>query len=159
MMRGWNLFYLSLWVRGFHTWLLGVAVQWSGKTGIHANSVALILVSSEQGRLKSTFCKSLMPAALRHYYMDNLQLTSEGKAERLMSEMGLINLDEFDKYAASKMPLLKNLMQMSSLNICKAYQKNFRPLPRTAGTSRRARSLILAYGKRRLSSAPTMRAP
>jgi len=87
MMRGWNLFDLSLWVRGFHTWLLGVAVQWSGKTGIHANSVALILVSSEQGRLKSTFCKSLMPAALRHYYMDNLQLTSEGKAERLMSEM------------------------------------------------------------------------
>lgn len=131
---------LPLWVRGFHTWLLGVAAQWSGKTGIHANSVAPILVSSEQGRLKSTFCKSLMPAALQHYYMDNLKLTSEGKAERLMSEMGLINLDEFDKYAAGKMPLLKNLMQMSSLHICKAYQKNYRDLPRVAsfiGTSNR----------------------
>ena len=152
MMRGWNLFYLSLWVRGFHTWLLGVAVQWSGKTGIHAISVALILVSSEQGRLKSTFCKSLMPAALRHYYMDNLQLTSEGKAERLMSEMGLINLDEFDKYAASKMPLLKNLMQMSSLHICKAYQKNYRDLPRVAsfiGTSNRYDLLTEPTGSRR----------
>lgn len=143
---------LSLWVRGFHTWLLGVAAQWAGKAGIHANSVAPILVSSEQGRLKSTFCKSLMPAALQHYYMDNLKLTSEGKAERLMSEMGLINLDEFDKYAMGKMPLLKNLMQMSSLHICKAYQKNYRDLPRIAsfiGTSNRSDLLNDPTGSRR----------
>lgn len=141
-----------LWVRGFHTWLLGLAAQWSGKTGIHANSVAPILVSAEQGRLKSTFCKSLMPAALRSYYMDNLKLTSAGKAERLMSEMGLINLDEFDKYGAGKMPLLKNLMQMSSLHICKAYQKNFRDLPRIAsfiGTSNRYDLLTDPTGSRR----------
>lgn len=141
-----------LWIRGFHTWLLGVAAQWSGSTGIHANSVAPILVSSEQGRLKSTFCKSLMPKALQHYYMDNLKLTSEGKAERLMSEMGLINLDEFDKYPAGKMPLLKNLLQMSSLHICKAYQKNFRDLPRIAsfiGTSNRYDLLYDPTGSRR----------
>lgn len=37
--------------------------------------------------------------------------------------MGLLNLDEFDKYAPTKMPLLKNLMQMASLSLCKAYQK------------------------------------
>lgn len=141
-----------LWIRGFHTWLLGVAAQWSGSTGIHANSVAPILISAEQGRLKSTFCKSLMPKALQHYYMDNLKLTSEGKAERLMSEMGLINLDEFDKYPAGKMPLLKNLLQMSSLHICKAYQKNFRDLPRIAsfiGTSNRYDLLYDPTGSRR----------
>lgn len=77
------------------------------KTGVHANSVAPILISAEQGRMKSTFCKSLMPRVLQRYYMDNLKLTSEGQAERLLSEMGLINLDEFDKYAEKKMPLLK----------------------------------------------------
>lgn len=57
-----------------------------------------------------------------------------------MSEMGLLNLDEFDKYPASKMPLLKNLMQMANLNLCKAYQRNYRNLPRIAsfiGTSNR----------------------
>lgn len=141
-----------LWVRGFHTWLLGVAAQWVGRTGIHANSVAPILVSSEQGRLKSTFCKSLMPEALQHYYMDNLKLTSEGKAERLMAEMGLINLDEFDKYPAGKMPMLKNLMQMSSLHICKAYQKNYCDLPRIAsfiGTSNRYDLMSDPTGSRR----------
>ena len=46
--------------------------------------------------------------------------------------MGLLNMDEFDKYGTQQMPLLKNLMQMANLNICKAYQKNFRNLPRIA---------------------------
>lgn len=50
------------------------------------------------------------------------------------------------------MPLLKNLMQMSSLNICKAYQKNFRSLPRIAsfiGTSNRTDLLCDPTGSRR----------
>ena len=143
---------LPLWVKGFHTWMLGLAAQWEGKTGVHANSLAPILISAEQGRMKSTFCKSLMPKVLQRYYMDNLKLTSEGQAERLLSEMGLINLDEFDKYAESKMPLLKNLMQMSSLHVCKAYQRNFRALPRIAsfiGTSNRFDLLTDPTGSRR----------
>lgn len=94
----------SLWISHFHTWMLGLAAQWAGRTGIHANSVAPILVSAEQGRMKSTFCKSLMPDVLQRYYLDNLKLTSQGQAERLTAEMGLINLDEFDKYATGKMP-------------------------------------------------------
>ena len=76
------------WVQGFHIWMLGLAAQWSGLAGIHANSVAPILVSQEQGRQKSTFCKSLMPMVLRRYYVDNLKLTSQGQAERLLAEMG-----------------------------------------------------------------------
>ena len=66
--------------------------------------------------------------------------------------MGLLNLDEFDQYAATKMPLLKNLMQMSSLSLCKAYQKNYRSLPRIAsfiGTSNRMDLLTDPTGSRR----------
>ena len=66
--------------------------------------------------------------------------------------MGLINLDEFDKYAEKKMPLLKNLMQMSSLHVCKAYQRNFRDLPRIAsfiGTSNRFDLMSDPTGSRR----------
>ena len=129
-----------LWVQGFHTWMLGLASQWMDQSVLHANSVAPILVSREQGRRKSTFCRSLMPDVLMRYYTDNLKLTSQGQAERLLAEMGLLNMDEFDKYAENKMPLLKNLMQMSALNIRKAYQQNFRQLPRVAsfiGTSNR----------------------
>lgn len=142
----------SVWVRGFHIWMLALTAQWTGLQNIHANSVAPILVSSEQGRQKSTFCRALMPPALQRYYSDNLKLTAQGNPERLLAEMGLLNMDEFDKYNPQKMPLLKNLMQMSSLNICKAHQKNFRNLPRIAsfiGTSNRFDLLNDPTGSRR----------
>ena len=140
------------WVRGFHTWMLGLASQWMGVSGLHANSVAPVLVSREQGRRKSSFCRALMPDVLARYYTDNLKLTSQGQAERLLAEMGLLNMDEFDKYAETKMPLLKNLMQMSTLNIRKAYQQSFRQLPRVAsfiGTSNRFDLLTDPTGSRR----------
>lgn len=50
------------------------------------------------------------------------------------------------------MALLKNLMQMTELNIRKAYQKNFRPLPRIASfiaTSNRKDLLSDPSGSRR----------
>lgn len=143
---------LPLWVRGFHVWMLGLASQWLGMEDVHANSLAPILISSEQGRQKSTFCKSLMPPSLQRYYKDDLKLTAQGHPERLLAEMGLINMDEFDRFGAEKMPVLKNLMQMSSLNICKAYQRNFRNLPRIAsfiGTSNRYDLLTDPTGSRR----------
>ena len=62
---------------------------------------------SRQGCLKSTFCKSLMPDSLSRYYSDEIELTSRSNVTRKMSEMGLLNLDEFDKYSAKQMPLLK----------------------------------------------------
>ncbi len=142
----------EVWVKGFHTWMLGLAAQWMGMTGLHANSVAPILVSSEQGRLKSTFCKSLMPAGLLRYYKDDVKLGTQGQADRLLVEMGLLNLDEFDKYASASIPLLKNLMQMSTVNLRKAYARNYRTLPRMAsfiGTSNRKDLLTDPTGSRR----------
>lgn len=141
-----------LWIAGFHRWMLALTAQWMGITGRHANSVAPVLVSASQGSLKSTFCKCLMPESLNRYYTDDVELTSQGKVARKMSEMGLLNLDEFDKYPAAKMPLLKNLMQMADLNICKAYQKKYRNLPRIASfiaTSNRFDLLTDPTGSRR----------
>ena len=129
-----------------------MTAQWMGVMGDHANSVAPLLISTEQGYFKSTFCKSLLPPVLRRYYMDKVDLTSQGKVERRLAEMGLINLDEFDKFSPAKMPLLKNLMQMASLSLCKAYQKNYRVLPRIAsfiGTSNRKDLLTDPTGSRR----------
>ena len=96
-----------LWIKSFHTWMLGLAAQWLGVNQAQANSVAPILISEEQGRHKSTFCRMLMPPQLARYYSDNLKLTAQGNPERLLAEMGLLNMDEFDKYGAQKIPLLK----------------------------------------------------
>ncbi len=141
-----------LWISSFHIWMLALTAQWMGVEEEQANSVAPILISAEQGYHKSTFCRALMPVPLARYYTDNLKLTSQGNPERLLAEMGLLNMDEFDKYGPQKMPLLKNLIQMSRLNICKAYQKNFRLLPRIAsfiGTSNRTNLLSDPTGSRR----------
>jgi predicted P-loop ATPase len=142
----------EIWVAAFRLWMLGLTAQWMGITDRHANSIAPVLVSKEQGRQKSTFCKSLMPPVLQRYYTDNIALTTEGQNERKLSELGLINLDEFDRFSSKKMAYLKNLMQMATPNIRKPRQKSFRSLPRIASfiaTSNRKDLLTDPTGSRR----------
>ena len=161
-----------VWVNGFHRWMLGLSAQWmqfrpdtnnanrannansaNNTSSINrANSVAPLLVSSRQGLGKSTFCRLLMPDALKAYYTESYDLSSPASAEAKLAAYGLINLDEFDKLSAFKMPLLKNLMQASALNIRKAYKRSASALPRIAsfiGTSNREDLLVDRTGSRR----------
>ena len=155
-----------VWVNGFHRWMLGLSAQWmqfhpdtncanranNANSISRANSVAPLLVSSRQGLGKSTFCRLLMPDALKAYYTESYDLGSPASAEAKLAAYGLINLDEFDKLSASKMPLLKNLMQASALNIRKAYKRSASALPRIAsfiGTSNREDLLVDRTGSRR----------
>jgi len=143
-----------VWVNGFHRWMLGLSAQWMQfrPDTNRANSVAPLLVSSRQGLGKSTFCRLLMPDALKAYYTESYDLGSPASAEARLAAYGLINLDEFDKLGASKMPLLKNLMQASALNIRKAYKRSASTLPRIAsfiGTSNREDLLVDRTGSRR----------
>ena len=152
-----------VWVNGFHRWMLGLSAQWmqfhpdtnnanSANSINRANSVAPLLVSSRQGLGKSTFCRLLMPDVLKAYYTESYDLGSPASAEAKLAACGLINLDEFDKLSASKMPLLKNLMQASALNIRKAYKRSASALPRIAsfiGTSNREDLLVDRTGSRR----------
>ena len=149
-----------VWVNGFHRWMLGLSAQWmqfysdtnNTNSTNRANSVAPLLVSSCQGLGKSTFCRLLIPDALKAYYTESYDLGSPASAEAKLAACGLINLDEFDKLSASKMPLLKNLMQASALNIRKAYKRSASALPRIAsfiGTSNREDLLVDRTGSRR----------
>ena len=143
-----------VWVNGFHRWMLGLSAQWMqlNPDNNRANSVAPLLVSSRQGLGKSTFCRLLMPDRLKSYYTESYDLSSPASAEAKLAAYGLINLDEFDKLGASKMPLLKNLMQASALNIRKAYKHSASSLPRIAsfiGTSNREDLLVDRTGSRR----------
>ena len=152
-----------VWVNGFHRWMLGLSAQWMqfrsdannanrANSINRANSVAPLLVSSRQGLGKSTFCRLLMPDVLKAYYTESYDLGSPASAEAKLAACGLINLDEFDKLSASKMPLLKNLMQTSALNIRKAYKRSASALPRIASfidTSNREDLLVDRTGSRR----------
>ena len=144
----------DLWVRSFHRWLLAVTAQWmnNNEQGQRANSVAPLLVSTVQGMGKSTFCRMLLPKELRLYFTESFDLTNISSAENKLASYGLINLDEFDRLTATRMPLLKNLMQMESLHIRRAYKRSTEPLPRIAsfiGTANRKDLLVDASGSRR----------
>ena len=144
----------DVWVRAFHRWMLAVTAQWtgSGNRGRRANSVAPLLVSPTQGLGKSTFCRMLLPKELRDYFTESFDLTNVSSAENKLASYGLINLDEFDRLPASRMPQLKNLMQMEDLRVRRAYRRSAESLPRIAsfiGTSNRRDLLTDLSGSRR----------
>lgn len=94
----------------------------------------------------------MLHPCLHRYYTEKFSLTSQGDAERKLAEMALINLAEFDRYSLVQMPQLKNLMQLSTLNLRKPHQKSYRLLPRIAsfiGTSNRMDLLTDPSGSRR----------
>jgi predicted P-loop ATPase len=133
-------------------WLRAVVAQWLGVDDNHANAVMLLLVSPRQGLHKSSFLHALLPDELESYYTDDFTLTSKGNAERKLVEFALLNIDEFDKLPAKKMPDLKTLMQTLRPSFVKAYKTNFNQLPRIAsfvGTSNSRQLLTDRSGSRR----------
>ena len=141
-----------LWVNGFHRWMLAMAAQWMNFDGQCANAVAPLLVSTEQGRCKSTFCSILLPEELQKFYIDKFDLTSESGCEQKLSLFGLVNMDEFDRYSVRSMATLKNLMQLKKLNFRKSHRSYYSQLPRIAsfiGTSNQKELLTDTTGSRR----------
>jgi len=141
-----------LWVNGFHRWMLAMAVQWMNLEGQCANAVAPLLVSTEQGCCKSTFCSILLPDELQKFYIDKFDLTSGSGCEQKLSHFGLVNMDEFDRYSVRSMATLKNLMQLKKLTFRKSHRSYYSQLPRIAsfiGTSNQKELLTDTTGSRR----------
>ena len=142
----------ALWVSGFHRWMLGMVAQWMKLEGQCANAVAPLLVSTEQGRCKSTFCSIILPEELQRFYIDKFDLTSVSGCEQKLSQFGLINMDEFDRYSVRSMANLKNLMQLKKLTFRKSHRSYYSQLPRIAsfiGTSNQKELLTDTTGSRR----------
>ena len=138
----------SLWLRGGRYWLRALTAQWMGQERTHANTLIPVLVSSEQGLGKSTFCRSLLPDSLRAYYLDNLNLAPGASPENKLVKAGLINLDEFDKIGEKRQPNLKNLLQMMSIPVYRGKRLGYVTEPRLA-------SFIATTNSRQILSDPT----
>ena len=141
-----------LWVKGFHRWILAMTAQWMNLDAQCANAVAPLLISTEQGRCKSTFCSTLLPEELQRFYIDKFDITSVSGCEQKLSLFGLINMDEFDRYGIRTMATLKNLMQLKKLTFRKSHRSYYSQLPRIAsfiGTSNQKELLTDTTGSRR----------
>ena len=138
----------ELWMKGGRCWFRALTAQWMGLERTHANTLVPVLVSSEQGLGKSTFCRSLLPDSLRAYYLDNLNLAPGSSPEKKLVKTGLINLDEFDKVSEKRQPDLKNLLQMMSVPVYRGKRLGYVTEPRLA-------SFIATTNSRQILSDPT----
>ena len=142
----------TLWVNGFHRWMLAMTAQWMNFDVQCANAVAPLLISTEQGRCKSTFCSILLPEELQRFYIDKFDINSVSGCEQKLSLFGLINMDEFDRYSIRTMATLKNLMQLKRPTFRKSHRSYYSQLPRIAsfiGTSNQKELLTDTTGSRR----------
>ena len=121
------------WTAWFHRWFLAMVAQWQRRDNLYGNAIVPLLISP-QGMRKSTFCRVLLPPELRSWgYSDNLSLADERKVHLAMSQMLLINLDEFNRISASKQSgLLKNLVQLPTVMIQRPYAHHIEEAPRLA---------------------------
>lgn len=138
----------ELWLKGARYWMRAMTAQWMGLEREHANVLVPVLVSSQQGLGKSTFCRQILPESLRAYYLDNLNLAPSASPEKKLVKVGLINLDEFDKISEKRQPDLKNLLQMMSVPVYRGKRLGYVTEPRLA-------SFIATTNSRQILSDPT----
>lgn len=108
------------WVDLFHRWFLNMVVHWRGTDKKYANNVSPLLVG-EQGSRKSTFCRSIVPPALRAYYTDSIDFSRKRDAELSLNRFALINIDEFDQISATQQGFLKHILQKPIVNMRKPH--------------------------------------
>lgn len=122
-----------LWHEWFKTWLLAMVAQWQNQPSrLYGNSVAPLLISP-QGYHKSTFCRRLLPDALKWGYTDSLALSDRRQVMLAMSQQLLINLDEFNQISPRvQQGFLKNIIQLPSIKAKRPYGTHIEELPRKA---------------------------
>lgn len=120
------------WATWFRRWLLAVVAQWTGRSQQYGNSIAPLLISP-QGYHKSTFCRQLLPPELAWGYIDSLIVAEKKQVMQAMSQMLLINLDEFNQVAPSvQSGFLKNVIQLSCVKMKRPYGKHVEEFQRLA---------------------------
>lgn len=148
----------GLWIQVFGIWMRGMVRQWTRITKCgtlmdnDTNQLAPILISTEQGLHKSTFCRMLLPPELAMLYTDKFELGGRQNLEFPLCRHALISLDEFDRFSTAQMAKLKNLMQLGRLNVRRPHATHFEQMQRTAsfiGTSNTAELLTDPTGSRR----------
>lgn len=122
-----------LWHEWFKTWLLAMVAQWQNQPSrLYGNSVVPLLISP-QGYHKSTFCRRLLPDALKWGYTDSLALSNRRQVMLAMSQQLLINLDEFNQISPRvQQGFLKNVIQLPSIKAKRPYGTHIEELPRKA---------------------------
>ena len=139
------------WEPLFRLWMRSMVAMWLGKGQLTGNALVPLIIG-RQGCGKSSFCRILLPRALRLYYNDRINFKNEADLNLGLSSFALINLDEFDKITQRQQIVLKYLVSTSDLKYRPPYGKAYTSHRRYAsfiGTTNETMPLTDPTGSRR----------
>ena len=146
------------WPEDFAVWMRAMMCQWLGRNGQYGNAMVPLLIGA-QGDGKSTFCRLLLPEALRDYYTDRIDFANRNRAEQMLTRFCLINIDEYDSLSARQNAFLKHILQKSDIKMRKLYDSQVQCRQRYAtfiGTTNDPTPLTDTTGSRRFLCIRTM---
>ena len=117
------------WPHFFHRWLLAMVAQAMDKNRDYGNSMVPLLIGT-QAMKKSTFCKNILPYALREYYMDDIKMDNAEQVERVLGRMWLVNIDEYNAKTEREQAKIKRLLTEKDVQIRKMRSDQYTMTPR-----------------------------
>ena len=139
-----QLGFLSIWLRS-------TVVHWLQMDTLHGNECVPTLIGA-QGCGKTTFLRRLLPAQLRQYYLDHLNLSNKFDKEMALTNNLLVNLDELEAIRPSQHAALKQTLSKNKVNGRPIYGCSQEDRPRYASfvaTTNNPHPLTDATGSRR----------
>ena len=133
------------------TWLRSTVAHWLQMDILHGNECVPVLIGA-QGCGKTTFLRRLLPANLRQYYLDHLNLSNKFDKAMALTNNLLVNLDELDAIRPSQHASLKQTLSKSKVNGRPIYGASQEDRPRYASfvaTTNNPHPLTDATGSRR----------
>ena len=119
------------WEEWFYTWFLAMVNQWRATEYTRYGNSAVPLLISKQGWNKSTFCQSLLPMELQWGYTQTAKPSEEKQMLLQMSQMLLVNFDEFNKISPQvQQGFLKNMLSLPVVKAKRPYGKHVEVMPR-----------------------------
>ena len=117
------------WPALFHRWLLAMVAQVRGMSRDHGNALVPLLIG-DQGTGKTTFCRQLLPPALRDYFMDDIKMDSAEQVERVLGRMWLVNIDEYDSKTQREQAKIKRLLTERQVQVRRPRSDQYRLVDR-----------------------------
>ncbi|MCR4994356.1 MAG: DUF5906 domain-containing protein [Bacteroidales bacterium] len=114
-----------------HVWMRSCVAHWLQMDALHGNELVPTLIG-EQGCGKSTFCRLLLPEALREYFLDHVNLANKFDKEMALTHNLLVNIDELEQVRPAQQSEMKHLLTKNRVNGRPIYGRAQQDRPRYA---------------------------